>query len=192
MYAMESVPLVSNGIQSSKQATPCSIQNPFECTYVVVQIATLLYVQRTDMCTFGCGNNGKLGHGYREQRSSPVLECAGLGRQTRHTDTVRLGAYNGFDVKWICVNMGGNTNGQLSYGRTTLNRFSVPCLVEGMCDRNVIQISTHSSHRAISRSSPSSIRLSQEAAFNRKEHSDVVSMVENETVFGNVDVLSEK
>ena len=72
--------------------------------------------------------------------------------------------------------------------------FSIPCLVEGLRQHNVVQIAIGDYHCAVlvDPTNPSIIRQSQQASFNNKEHSDVVFMVENEPLYANVDVLSQK
>jgi len=60
-------------------------------------------------------------------------------------------------------------------------------------DDNVVQITSGDYHCVtIVDSKPSTIRQSQQASFNSKEHSDVVFMVENEPIYANSDVLSQK
>ena len=70
---------------------------------------------------------------------------------------------------------------------------TIPCLVEGLRDHNVVQITSGSVHCAvIVDSQPSTIRQSQLASFNNKEHSDVVFMVENEPIYANIELLSQQ
>jgi hypothetical protein len=75
----------------------------------------------------------------------------------------------------------------------SLTGSSIPCLVEGLREHNFIQISSGNMHFGVLVDpSPSLIRQSQQASFNNKEHSDVVFMVENEPLYANVDVLTQK
>jgi hypothetical protein len=69
--------------------------------------------------------------------------------------------------------------------------FSFPCLVEGLREHNVVQISGNFHCAAMIDPNPSSIRQSQEASFNNKNHFDVTFMVENESLYANVDTLSQ-
>jgi hypothetical protein len=90
---------------------------------------------------------------------------------------------------------GSVEDGVLGHGSVKLKCFSFPCLVEGLRDLNVVQISSGSEHYAVlvDPTSPStSIRQSQHASFNNQEHSDVVLMVENEPLYANIDVLTQK
>jgi hypothetical protein len=59
------------------------------------------------------------------------------------------------------------------------------CLVEGLREHNVVQISSsfHAHCAVLVDPSPSSIRQSQQASFNNKQHSDVVLIVENEYLY---------
>ena len=70
----------------------------------------------------------------------------------------------------------------------------MPCLVEGLREHNVVQISSCSVHCAVlvDPTSPSIIRQSQQASFNNQELSDVVFMIENQPLYANVDVLTQK
>jgi hypothetical protein len=85
-------------------------------------------------------------------------------------------------------------DGRLGHGKSKLKCCSIPCLVEGLREHNVVQISTGDDYCAVlvDPTSPSIIRQSQQATFNNKEHSDVVFMVEDEPLYANVDVLSQK
>ena len=66
--------------------------------------------------------------------------------------------------------------------------------VKGLRVHNFVQISCccHEHCAVLVDPSPSSIRQSQQAQFNNKEHSDVTFMVENIPIYGNMDVLSRK
>ena len=58
---------------------------------------------------------------------------------------------------------------------------------------NVVQISCHITHSAaLVDPSTSPIRQTQQASFNNKQDYDVVFMVENEPLYANVDVLTQK
>jgi hypothetical protein len=89
---------------------------------------------------------------------------------------------------------GGAECGVLGHGNVNLKCFSIPCLVEGLLEHNVVQISSGSFHCAVlvDRTTPSSIRHSQQASFNNQEDSDVVIMVENQRLFAHIDVLTQK
>ena len=79
-------------------------------------------------------------------------------------------------------------------GGRGLNSFSVPYLVERLREHNVVQIASRSIHCAVLviDPNPSTIRQAQRESFNNQLHSDVVFMVENEPIYANVDILSEK
>ena len=69
----------------------------------------------------------------------------------------------------------------LGHGKSKLKYFTIPCLVEGLFEHNVVQILSYHEHCAVLVDpSHSSIRQSQEVSFNNKQLSDVVIMVENE------------
>jgi alpha-tubulin suppressor-like RCC1 family protein len=145
------------------------------------------------MYTFGRGKYGKLGHGDKENKSSPVLVKALLGKHITqvkcaitHTMALTSSGY-----VFTC---GSVMDGVLGHGSVKIECFSIPCLVEGLREQNVVQISSGSCHCAVlvNPISPSSIRLSQEASFNNQEHSDVVLMVENQPLYAKIDVLTQK
>jgi hypothetical protein len=89
---------------------------------------------------------------------------------------------------------GNAEDGRLGHGKTGLKKcFSLPCLVEGLREHNVVQITGGYYHCAVLVDPNSSIiRQSQQAAFNNPELSDVVLMVENEPLYANVNDLSQK
>jgi alpha-tubulin suppressor-like RCC1 family protein len=62
---------------------------------------TVVCTEDGHMYIFGEGEEGKLGHGDEENKSSP----AGLGGETYHTSAIL--SYHGFDVKWLFLHMGG-------------------------------------------------------------------------------------
>ena len=85
--------------------------------------------------------------------------------------------------------------GTIGYVNPKLECCSIPCLVEGLREHNVIQMTSDYYHCAVlvDPTNPSSIRQSQQTFFNNKDHhSNVVFMVENESLYANVDVLSQK
>ena len=84
--------------------------------------------------------------------------------------------------------------GTLGHGSTSsLQCLTIPCLVEGLRQHKVVQISTNYEHCAVSVDpTPSTIRHSQQALFNNEERYDVVLMVENEPIYAIGDVLSQK
>jgi alpha-tubulin suppressor-like RCC1 family protein len=146
------------------------------------------------MYTFGNGVYGQLGHGGdNEEKTSPALVQALEGK---HITQVQCGSFHsmaltssGYVFTW-----GNAEDGQLGHGKSKLKWCSIPCLVEGLREHNVVQISSYNQHSAVlvDPTSPSIIRQSQQASFNNKEHSDVVFMVENKPLYANVDILSQK
>ena len=83
---------------------------------------------------------------------------------------------------------------RLGHGNIKLEECSsIPCLDEGLREHNAFQISSGYYHcTVLVDPSPSIIRQSQEANFKKKQHSDVVFMIENEHVYANIEVLSQK
>ena len=74
-------------------------------------------------------------------------------------------------------------------------RFSIPCLIEALREHNVVEISSYKEHSAVlvDNTNPSIIlRQTQQVTFNNEEHSDVVFMVEDELLYANIDILSQK
>ena len=164
-------------------------------------------VRTTDgaVCTFGRGEEGRLGHGDQQNKTSPALVVALEGK---HITQVQCGGRHtmaltssGYVFTW-----GFAGNGALGHGDilplsqfsmsflvdTSLRCLSIPCLVDGLREHNVVQISSGEDHCAVLvDSAPSSIRLLQLASFNNKEHYDIVFMVENELIYANIDVLSQ-
>jgi alpha-tubulin suppressor-like RCC1 family protein len=145
------------------------------------------------ICTFGEGEYGQLGHGDQENKTSPALVHALVGK---HITQVQCGDYHtmaltssGYVFIWGLV----GEDGALGHDHNS-NFFSFPFLVEGLREHNVVQITTCSQHCAVlvDPTSPSSTRQSQEASFNNKQDSDVVFRVENESIYANVGVLSQK
>jgi alpha-tubulin suppressor-like RCC1 family protein len=144
--------------------------------------------------TFGNGKYGQLGHGDKENMSSPALVVQALdGKdiiqvQCGCTHTMALTS-SGYVFTWGSVDYG-----VLGHGNVKPKSLSIPCLVEGLREHNIIQISSGYCHCGVlvEPSSPSIIRQSQQASFNNNQHSDVVLMVENQPLYANVDVLTQK
>ena len=84
--------------------------------------------------------------------------------------------------------------GQLGHGNKSKRKcLAIPCLLERLREHNVIQIASAGGHCAvIVNSKPSTIRQSQQASFNNKEDSNVVFILENEPIYTNIEVLSQK
>jgi hypothetical protein len=145
------------------------------------------------MHTLGCGKEGQLGHGDKENKSSPVLVHALKGK---HITQVQCGDYYTMALTSSgCVFTCGRVkHGRLGHGNVNLKCFSFPCLVEGLREHNVVQISSRSVHCAVlvDPTSPSIIRQSQQHSFNNQELSDVVFMIENQPLYANIDVLTQK
>jgi hypothetical protein len=144
--------------------------------------------------TFGNGKNGQLGHGDKENKYSPapVLTFEGNKHITQvQCDSCHTMALtsSGYVFTW-----GKAEFGVLGHGNVNLKQFSVPCLVEGLREHNVVQISSCDFHCAVlvDPTSPSSIRESQQASISNQEHSDVVFMVENQPLYACMDVLTQK
>ena len=89
---------------------------------------------------------------------------------------------------------GNSVNGEVGHGNVKRQCLSIPCLVEGLREHNVVQISSGPRHGAVlvDPATPSIIRESQQASFNNKLHSDVVFKVENQSLYANIDVLTQK
>merc|ERR1719276_463760 len=89
---------------------------------------------------------------------------------------------------------GDTEYGKLGHGSINSEKsLTIPCLVEGLREHNVVQITSSPYNCAvIVDSQPSTIRQSQLASFNNKEHSDVVFMVENEPIYANIELLSQQ
>ena len=145
------------------------------------------------MYTFGTGEHGELGQGDKENKTSPALVQALEGKHItqvqcgqEHTMALTSG---GYVFTWGYEGYDG-----IGHGNSKLKWCSIPCLVEGLREHKVVQISSGYSHCAVlvDPTSPSTIRQLQQASFNNKEHSDVVFMVEDEPLYANVDVLSQK
>jgi hypothetical protein len=143
-------------------------------------------------CVFTWSNakDGCLGHG---DQATPALVHALEGK---HITQVPCGKHysmaltsSGYVFTWGNVEAGGC----LGHGKSGLKCFSIPCLVEELREHNVVQITGGYNHCAVLVDpSPSTIRNSQQAAFNNPELSDVVLMVENESLYANVNDLSQK
>ena len=140
--------------------------------------------------TFGRGMYGNLGHGDKENKYSPVLLQALEGKHIievqcgeRHTMALTSSGY-----VFTC---GSAEDGVLGHGSVKLKCFSFPCLVEGLREHNVVQISSGSLHCVVlvDPTSPSSIRQSQQTSVNNQELSDVVLIAENQSLYAQIDVL---
>ena len=145
--------------------------------------------------TFGRGVVGGLGHhGDEINRTSPSLVAKAL--EGKHITQVQCGfshiialTSSGYVFTWGSVDYG-----QLGHGNKPKRKnlriqyLNTPCLVEGLCDHNVVQITSGYSHCAVI--VVSVIRQSQQASFNNKEQSDIVFMVENERIYANIEILS--
>ena len=143
---------------------------------------------------FGRGEKGQLGHGDWEDKSSPALVQALVGK---HIIQVQCGGYHtmaltssGYLFTW-----GYARYHVLGHGNIKPKCLSFPCLVEGLREHNVVHISGGFDLCAAlvdSTSSLSSIRQSQQASFNNIEHSDVTFIVDNESLYSNIKVLTQK
>ena len=149
------------------------------------------------MYTFGYGEDGQLGHGDRKNKSSPAQVHALEGKHITQVEecgrchTMALTS-SGYVLTWGSAECGGLLGHGNNHGK--LECCSIPCLVEGLREHNVVQISSGSLHCAVlvDPTSPSSIRQLQQTSFNNQEHYDVIFMVENEPLYANVDFLSQK
>jgi hypothetical protein len=131
--------------------------------------------------TFGYGKYGELGHGDKEDKTSPSLVQALVGK---HITQVQCGCND---------TMALTSSGYVFSWGYNFDCF-IPCLVEELRDHNVVQMSCGSAHCAVlvDPTSPSLIRQSQQASFNNQELSDVVFKVEHESLYANIDVLTQK
>jgi len=155
---------------------------------------TAVCTEDGEVYTFGQGMYGQLGHGDRENQTSPALVQALAGKcitqlQCGWHHTMALTS-SGFLFSW-----GSSEYGALGHGNVKLKCFSYPCLVEGLREHNVVQISGGSAHCAalVDPTSPSDIRSSQQASFNNKERSNVVFKVDNQSLlYSDTKVLTQK
>ena len=180
------------------QQTPKRVEAPVEVNAKEVSCGgsnTAICTEDGHVYTFGRGEHGQLGHGDKENMLSPALVHALEGKNITQ---VQCGYYHtmaltssGYVFTWGC-----SDNGQLGHGNVKpMKSLSIPCLVEGLREHNVFQISSGNFHCAVlvnTPATPSIIRQSQHASFNNKLHSDVVFKVENEPLYANVDVLTQK
>jgi alpha-tubulin suppressor-like RCC1 family protein len=144
--------------------------------------------------TFGHGQCGQLGHGDTENKASPALVQALEDKeiiqvQCGYTPTTMALTSSGFVFTW-----GSSEYSVIGHCNVESKCLSIPCLVEGLREHNVVKITSGSCHCAVlvDPASPSIIRQSQRVSFNNKQHSDVVFMVENEPLYANVEVLTQK
>jgi alpha-tubulin suppressor-like RCC1 family protein len=154
---------------------------------------TAVCTEDGQMYTFGKGKEGQLGHGDTEDKYSPALVQALVGKhitqvQCGYAHTMALTS-SGYVFIW-----GGAAYGELGHGNGKLKCFSFPCLVEGLREHNVVRIANVSRHYAVlvNPTSPFSIRQSQQASFNNEELSDVVLMVKNQPLYAHINVLTQK
>ena len=98
----------------------------------------------------------------------------------------------GIDIKWLCVH--NIEVGQLGHRNKSKRKYlTIPCLVEGLLEQNLVQIaSRHHFCAVIVDSKPFTIRQSQQDSFNNKEQPDFVFIVVTTTIYANIEVLSEK
>ena len=142
--------------------------------------------------TFGDSCCGQLGHGDTKMKTSPrivyALSCKNVSQvQCCDLSTFALTA-SGYVFTW-----GSDLYGILGHGNLSKADFlTVPSLVDGLCDYKVVQIDGGPYHCAVlANLSSCPIRQSQRDSFNKKEHSNVVFMVENESYYANIDTLTE-
>ena len=145
------------------------------------------------MYTFGKGKHGQLGHGDKENKTSPALVHALEGKcitqvQCGHNYTMALTS-SGYTFTW-----GETENGRLGHANPKLRCCSIPCLVKGLSEHNVVQISSDNEHCAVltDPDNLSPIRQSQQISFNNKKHSNVVFMIDTVPLYANIEVLSQK
>ena len=182
---------------ASNQLTPKRIDALISVKAVQVSCGdkhTAVCTEEGNMYTFGRGKNGELGHGGdKENKTSPALVHA---LESNHITQVKCGEVHtmaltasGYVFTW-----GYTDNGVLGHRISKVGCCSIPCVVEGLREHNVVQITSGDKHCAVlvDPTSPSIIRQSQQASFNNQELSDVVFMVDNQRLYANVDVLSQK
>ena len=145
------------------------------------------------MYTFGSAKHGQLGHGDTKNKFSSAPELTFEGK---HITRVQCGTFHTMALtsSGYVFTYGDAKLALLGHGNVNLKCFSFPCLVEGLREHNVVQISCGYLHCAVlvDPTSPSPIRQLQHASFNNKEHSDVVLMVENELLYASINVLTQK
>jgi RCC1 and BTB domain-containing protein len=154
---------------------------------------TAVCTEDGNVYTFGQGRVGRLGHGDKENKTSPALVQALVGKditqvQCSDVHTMALTS-SGYVFTW-----GNVKRAVLGHGNINLKCFSVPCLVEGLREHNAVHISSGSFHCAVlvDPISPSSIRQSQQASINNQEDYDVKLMVENQPLYAHIDILTQK
>ena len=156
---------------------------------------TVVCTEDGDVYTFGSrGDLGQLGHGDKEKKTSPAQVEALKGKQITQVQcgwnhTMALTS-SGYVFTWGF----SPEKGCLGHGKDLSQRcLTIPCLVEGLREHNVLQITSGYDHCAVLVDpSPSTIRQYQQASFNNKENSNVVFMVEKEPIYANTDFLSSK
>jgi hypothetical protein len=132
---------------------------------------------------------GQLGHGDKENQFSPVLvQALVVGKHITQlhccpNNTMALTS-SGYVFTW---------GYEGHYGSVKPKCLSVPCLVEGLREHNVVQITSCSQRCAVlvDPTSPSHIRQLQQASFNNQELSDVVLIVGNQPLYAKIEVLSQ-
>ena len=180
----------------SDQQTPKRVEALFGVK--IIQVAcgmnhTAVCSEDGHVYTFGRGEDGELGHGDLENRTSPVRVKA---LEDKHITQVQCGdvhtmalTSSGYVFTW-----GYNSSSQLGHYSTTKMFYSFPCLVDGLREHNVVQISCGSYYCIVMVDlSFSTHRQSQLAFFNYEEHhSDVVLMVENQPFYAKSEILCKK
>ena len=79
------------------------------------------------------------------------------------------------------------------HGKSNLHDLNISCVVEGLCENDVVQLTNHSHHfTALVEHSPLPIRQTQQTSFKNKEHSDVIFTVDDRPLHPNVGSFSQK
>jgi RCC1 and BTB domain-containing protein len=187
---------LGHGDETSEQCTPKRVEALVGVNVTMVSCGwyhTAVCTEDGRMHTFGKGEQGQLGHGDRESKYSPTPVLTFEGK---HITQVQCGS--GYTMALTSTShvftWGDGEYGVLGHGDVNLNYFSFPCLVEGLREHNVVQISSGYYHCAVlvDSTNPSDGRQSQQASFNNKEHSDVVFKVDNQSLYSNIKVLTQK
>ena len=141
--------------------------------------------------TFGDGSYGQLGHGDKKSSLLPTLvqalEATDIEKvQCGECSTIAL-TKSGYVYAW------GNLMNDLLDPSSRKRYMLLPCIVKGLQEHNVIDISCFYRHYAVMVDpSPSAIRQAQRLKLNNKQHSDVTFMVQEKPIYGSIDVLSGK
>ena len=143
--------------------------------------------------TFGSNEYGQLGHGDTNDKCHPTLVQT---IETTEIIQVQCGvcstmalSRSGYVYRW------GYTGWRCVRPKNVHNSILVPSLVHKLRQHNAVQLSACENwdyFALLVDPSPSPIRQAQQSQFNSKDHSDVTFIVENQPIYGNIQLLSRK